>query len=136
MDSPQNYHVMATLPNFLVPRCKVWLTPTAQMTCSNTANIERNTWTQSEFWTWQNYVRQQESRIVYALCPGDRQTSCKFWLTSRWCSNEDKMRNPLKFAGVPQTRQPISAVSRPKFNKLSGLVEEILLLFNIFSDCR
>ena len=29
------------------------------------------------------------------------------------CSNAAKMRNPLKFAGVPQTRQRISAVSRP-----------------------
>jgi len=25
------------------------------------------------------------------------------------CSNAAKMRNPLKFAGVPQTRQQISA---------------------------
>ena len=29
------------------------------------------------------------------------------------CSNAAKTRNPLKFAGVPQTRQQISAVSRP-----------------------
>jgi len=27
-----------------------------------------------------------------------------------------KMQKRLKFAGVPQSRQPISAVSRPKFN--------------------
>jgi len=48
---------------------------------------------------------------------GNRQTSCKVWLTSaerRWCSNETKTRNPLKFAGVPHTRQPISAVSHCK----------------------
>ena len=31
------------------------------------------------------------------------------------CSNAAKMRNQLKFAGVPQTGQPISAVSGPKF---------------------
>ena len=36
------------------------------------------------------------------------------------CSNAAKMRNPLKFAGVPQTRQQISAVSRPKFTILAG----------------
>jgi len=30
-------------------------------------------------------------------------------------SNAAKMRKPLKFAGVPQTRQRISAVRRPKF---------------------
>jgi len=37
----------------------------------------------------------------------------------------------LKFAGVPQTRQQISAVSRPKFTILSRHVEEVLL-FNKF----
>jgi len=31
------------------------------------------------------------------------------------CSNAAKTRKPLKFAGVPQTRQQISAVRRPKF---------------------
>jgi len=31
------------------------------------------------------------------------------------CSNAAKMRNQLKFSGVPQTGQPISAVSAPKF---------------------
>ena len=43
------------------------------------------------------------------------------------CSNAAKMRNPLKFAGVPQTRQQISAVSRPKFTILWGLVEEVFV---------
>jgi len=38
----------------------------------------------------------------------------------------------LKFAGVPQTGQPISAASRPKFTILSGHVEDILLLNNFF----
>ena len=58
----------------------------------------------------------------------------KVWLTPTTrvlCSNAAKMRNPLKFAGVPQTRQQISAVSRPKFTILSGHVEEVLL-FNKF----
>jgi len=31
------------------------------------------------------------------------------------CSNAAKTRNPLKFAGVPQTNETISASSRPKF---------------------
>ena len=48
------------------------------------------------------------------------------------CSNAPKTRNPLKFAGVPQTRQQISAVSRPKFTILSGHVEEVLLLNKFF----
>jgi len=60
-------NVMDALPNiggtvyksslipFLVPRRKVWLTPTAGVPCSNAANIgERKTWTQSEVCTWQN----------------------------------------------------------------------------------
>ena len=48
------------------------------------------------------------------------------------CSNAAKTRNPLKFAGVPETRQKISAASRPKFTILSGHVEDILLLNKFF----
>jgi len=33
-------------------------------------------------------------------------------------SSAAKTRNPLKFAGVPQTRQQISAISGPKFTVL------------------
>ena len=58
------------------------------------------------------------------------------WLTPTArvpCSNAAKMRNPLKFAGVPQTRQQISAVSRPKFTILSGHVEDVLLSNKFFS---
>jgi len=40
-------------------------------------------------------------------------------------------QNPLKFAGVPQSHQQISAISRPKFIILSRHVEEVLL-FNKF----
>jgi len=61
------------------------------------------------------------------------------WLTptaSVPCSNAAKTRNPLKFAGVLQTRQQISAVSRPKFTILSGRVEEVLLFNTFFTDCR
>ena len=47
------------------------------------------------------------------------------------CSNATKTRNPLKFTGVLQTRQQISAASGPKFTVLSGHVEEVLL-FNKF----
>jgi len=46
------------------------------------------------------------------------------------------MQNPLKFVGVPQTLEPISAVSGPKVTILSGRVEEVLLLNKFFSDCR
>ena len=34
------------------------------------------------------------------------------------CSNAAKIRNPLKFAGVPQTNETISAASGPKFTIL------------------
>jgi len=43
------------------------------------------------------------------------------------CKNAAKTRNPLKFAGVPQTRQRISAAIRPKFAIFYGHVWEILL---------
>jgi len=56
--------------------------------------------------------------------------------TSVPCSNAAKTRNPLKFAGVPQTRQQISAVSRPKFTILPGHAEEVSMFNNFFSDCR
>ena len=78
---------------------------------------------------------------MYIQCTsqGDGQRSCKVWLASderRRCSNEGKTRNPMKFAGVPQTDKPISAVSGPKFTILSGHVGEILLLNKVFSNCR
>jgi len=50
--------------------------------------------------------------------------------------NAAKTRNLLKSAGVPQTRQQISAVSRPKFTILSGHVEEVLVFNKFFLDCR
>jgi len=60
----------------------------------------------------------------------------KVWLTPDTgvpCSNAAKTRNPLKFAGVPHANETISAASMPKFTKLYGHVEEILLLNYFFS---
>jgi len=58
------------------------------------------------------------------------------WLTPSTrvpCSNATKMQKPLKFAGVSQTCQQISAVSRPKFTILWGHVDEPEVLdFNNF----
>ena len=59
----------------------------------------------------------------------------KVWLTPTTtvpCSNAAKTRNPVKFAGVPQTNQTVSAASGPKFIILWGHVEEILLLNKFF----
>ena len=47
--------------------------------------------------------------------------AAKVWLTPTTrvpCSNAAKTRHPLKFAGVPQTPEPISAVSGLKFTIL------------------
>ena len=58
----------------------------------------------------------------------------KVWLTPTTgvpCSNAARTRNPLKFAGVPQTTGPISAASGPKFTRLWGYVEEILTFFRL-----
>ena len=48
------------------------------------------------------------------------------------CNKAAKPRSPLKFAGVPQTNETISAASGPKFTILWGHVEEILLLNKFF----
>ena len=52
------------------------------------------------------------------------------------CSNAAKTQTPLKFVGMPQTPEPISAASWPKFTILWGHVEEILLFDKFFSDCQ
>jgi len=66
----------------------------------------------------------------------------KVWLTPTTrgpCSNAAKTRNQLKFAGVPQTNETISAATGPKFTILWGHIQEILLLnkffFPIFTTC-
>jgi len=67
------------------------------------------------------------------------QFNAAVWLTPTTrmpCSNAAKTPNPLKFAGVPQTNEKISAASGPKFTILWGHVEETLLLNKFFSDCR
>ena len=111
-------------------------TPIARVLCSNAANIgKRKIWTQSEF--------RPGKILLWAIAPENvyiatlvnqsrrRPNIVQVWLTSvkrRRCSNEAKTRNPLKSVGVPQTRQPISAVSAP-------YCEDIwrrLLLFNKF----
>ena len=54
---------------FLVPHCKVWLTPAAGVPCSNAANIgERKTLMQSEFCTLQNSVGGKSPRkCIYSV---------------------------------------------------------------------
>ena len=65
-----------------------------------------------------------------ALCSTPQSlVDAHYWMP---CSNTAKTRNQLKFAGVPKTLEPISAVSGPKFTMLSGHVEEVLLLNKFF----
>jgi len=45
----------------------------------------------------------------------ERRKVCLTPTTRVPCSNAAKTRNPLKLGGVPQTPEPISAVSGPKF---------------------
>ena len=74
---------------------------------------------------------------VEKTCGGKKKTKLEMWANAqrdgrpavyRWrtlfnaalwlCNNAAKMRNPLKFAGVPQTGKPISAISGPTFTIL------------------
>ena len=63
---------------------------------------------------WAN--AQRDSRPAeYRWCP---LFNAAVWLTPTStvpCSNAAKTRNPLKFEGVSQTRQQMSAASGPKF---------------------
>ena len=108
----------------------------AHWSCSNDANIgKRKTWTQSEFCRWQNSVRGQvPQKCIYSI-PAQETAKhrAKFgWphIERRWCSNEAKTRNPLKFTGVYRTRQQVSAVKGPTFTILRG--HEILPFHTFF----
>jgi len=62
----------------------------------------------------------------------------KVWLMSTTrvpCSNAAKKRNPLKLAGVPQTRQQISAVSQPS-SPYCGNMRTYCCLTSFFFDCQ
>ena len=127
-------------------RRKVWLTPSTLVSRSNATNIgERKTWMQSNKNSLTGQQPPPQKKTVYVcmyVCmhmyvrtlwsvPAQETAKhrAKLWLTSverRRCSNEAKARNPLKFAWVPQTVKPMSAVSRPTFTILCGYVEILL----------
>jgi len=53
-------------------------------------------------------------KCIYSVPAQETAKHHAVWLASverRRCSNEAMERNPLKFAGVPQTSKPISAIS-------------------------
>jgi len=124
---------------FFIPRRKVWMTPLLE--CR--ANIaERKTWTQSEFYTWWNSVRGQGPPKMNSV---PAQEMAKHRAKFGWppvnnvaavLVTKPITRNPLKFAGVPQTRQQMSVASGRKFAILWGHLKEILLCNKFFSNCR
>jgi len=66
-----------------------------------------NSWYKTELEMWAN--AQRDGRLAeYRWRP---LFNAAVWL----CSNATKTRNPLKFSGVPQTNEMISAASGPKF---------------------
>ena len=74
------------------------------------------------------------SNMGGALCSMPQSLADAQYYTRVPCSNAAKTRKPLKFAGVPQTNETVSAATGPKFTILWGHVEEILLLKKFFSD--
>jgi len=125
-------NVMAAQPNiggavcessvipFIVSRRKVWQTP--QLECRAVTLI---IWENARLGRKVNFARGEMSsggksprKCIYSAIAQETERSCKVWLASGERSrgnNEAKTRNPLKFAGVSQTRQPISAVSGSRF---------------------
>jgi len=77
---------------------------------------------------------------VMAALPNTASVQChKVWLTPTTrvpCTNAVKTRNSLKLAGVPQSRQQISAVSGPMFVIFGAHMEKVLLFNKFFFDCR
>jgi len=70
------------------------------------------------------------SNIGGAICLTPQSLAdAHYWMP---CSNAAKTRNQLKFAGVPQTGQPMSAVSGSKIAILWEHAEEVLMLNNFF----
>ena len=83
---------------------------------------------------------QRDGRPVEYMAPCAQRRKVWLILTARVpCSNAAKTRNPLKFAGMPQTNEMISAASGPKFTILWGHVDYILpfnkFFFPIFDMC-
>ena len=107
---------------FLVRCHKVWLTPTARVPCSNAANIEEcKTWTQSEFCTWQNSVRDKSlQKSIYSVPVQEMGKQCaKFgWPSLRDVGAVTKPRcethwNMLGYPKLTNRSQPLVDRSSP-----------------------
>jgi len=125
-------HICSVVPRYFIHKLECGLMPS--MMAAHLPKMYKRLVTLS---TYRRYTNNCIYLSIYIYCtsPRDGQTLCKVWLACgerRHCSSEAKTRNPLKFAGMPQTCQPISAVSGLKFVILWGHVEEILLYNNFF----
>jgi len=96
---------------FLVPRCKVWLTPLLECHAV-TLPIPENT----RFGRKINFALgkipsrgKSPRKCIYNVPALEMAKHRAVWLASgerRRCSNEGKTQNPLKFAGACQTPEP------------------------------
>ena len=76
------------------------------------------------------------SNICGTLCSMPQSLADVVTSTTRLpCSNAAKMQNPLKFAGVPQTRQQISAASRPSAPYCEDMWERHCYFLLIVATC-
>ena len=113
----------------LVPRCKVWLTPTAGVPCSNgnAAHYirERETWDVVNFAPGKISVGKPR-KCIHSVAAHETAKHREVWLASlasderRRCSNERKTRNPFKLAGVPHVEEILV------FNKFFSIVNMCL----------
>jgi len=97
----------------------------------NIPDKRMHAWTINKTRMWAN--AQRDGRPAEYGTPSVQRR--EVWLTPTTrvpCSNAAKTRNPLKFAGVPQTRQYISAASGPKFTILWRQVGETQLFNKCF----
>ena len=126
--------------------CRYFSVSNCSSLCSaSTASCERSEYTGVWFVTRWRFVftRSQNKTRMWASSQRDSRPAeyrwrpllnAAVWLTPTTtapCSNAAKNAKPVEICRGPQTRQQISAVSRPKFTILSGHVEEVLL-FNKF----
>jgi len=128
---------------FLVPRCKFWLMPAPGVPCSNAANVgEHKTW-DSKWILHLAKFRQGATAPRNVYIPGSlpAQEMAKHRARFGWppASNvaavtKRRRKNPLKFSAVPQTRKPISAVSRSSSRYCEGIWRRYCCLTS-FSNC-
>jgi len=90
---------------------------------------------QSEFCTWQNSITKSPQKRIYSE---PAQETAKHPAKFRWPPLSDigavtKARCKTSWNLLGCSKQPISAVSGPKFTILWGRAEEILLFNNFFS---